>query len=128
MFSNAPVNKAMVLVNRRMKVERGVTTFGPVCSKVAGIGSASSRRKAYCARGSESLSVRWAQLPERYLIIAHQPCYGLRGYDAPYCTTRVRIAPAFAPGQEERALRSRHHSPHIAVRGRDRPGESPRST
>src|SRR6187549_3325366 len=35
MISKAPVHKATVLVNRRMNVERGVTTFGPVCSSVA---------------------------------------------------------------------------------------------
>ena len=45
------------------------------------------------------------------------------------CVTTVpRIAPAFAPDQEERARRSAHRCPHIAVRGRDQPDGSPRST
>jgi hypothetical protein len=39
-----------------------------------------------------------------------------------------RTAPAFAPDQEERARPSEHHCPHIAVRGRDQPDGSPRST
>src|SRR5215472_9963773 len=37
MISRATVHRATVLMNRRMKTERGVTTFGPVCSSVAGI-------------------------------------------------------------------------------------------
>jgi hypothetical protein len=37
MISNATVHKPTVLMNRRMKAERGVTTFGPVCSSVAGM-------------------------------------------------------------------------------------------
>ena len=45
------------------------------------------------------------------------------------CVTNVpRIAPAFAPDQEERARRSEHRCPRIAVRGRDRLDGSPRST
>ena len=44
------------------------------------------------------------------------------------CVTNVpRIAPAFAPDQEEHARRSEHHSLHIAVRERDRPDGSLRS-
>src|ERR1041385_8507310 len=37
MISNATVHKATVLMNRRMNAERGVSTFGPVCSSVAGM-------------------------------------------------------------------------------------------
>jgi hypothetical protein len=37
MIRRATVHKATVLMNRRMNAERGVTTFGPVCSSVAGI-------------------------------------------------------------------------------------------
>src|SRR5215831_529776 len=37
MISNATVHKPTVLMNRRMNAERGVTTFGPVCSSVAGM-------------------------------------------------------------------------------------------
>ena len=45
------------------------------------------------------------------------------------CVTTVpHIAPAFAPDQEERARRSEHRSPRIAVRGRDQLDGSPRST
>src|SRR5436190_14458907 len=50
------------------------------------------------------------------------------GVTRPTFPTRLRSAPAFAPDQEERARRSEHHCPHIAVRGHDRPDESPRST
>jgi len=34
MISSATVHSAIVLMNRRMKVERGVITFVPVCSSV----------------------------------------------------------------------------------------------
>src|SRR5207248_6794469 len=37
MISKATVHKATVLMNRRIKTERRVTTFGPVCSSVAGM-------------------------------------------------------------------------------------------
>src|SRR5258707_3826392 len=37
MISNATDHKATVLMNRRMNTERRVTTFGPVCSTVAGM-------------------------------------------------------------------------------------------
>jgi phosphatidylglycerophosphate synthase len=37
MISKATDHKATVLMNRRMNTERGVTTFGPVCSNVAGM-------------------------------------------------------------------------------------------
>jgi hypothetical protein len=37
MISRAIVQSAIVLMNRRMKAERGVITFVPVCSKVAGM-------------------------------------------------------------------------------------------
>src|SRR5262249_35295049 len=37
MISKATVHKATVLMNRRMNTERGVTTFGPVCSNVTGM-------------------------------------------------------------------------------------------
>jgi hypothetical protein len=37
MISKATVHKATVLMNRRMNTERRVTTFGPVCSSVAGM-------------------------------------------------------------------------------------------
>src|SRR6476646_8029995 len=37
MISKATDHKATVLMNRRMNTERRVTTFGPVCSSVAGM-------------------------------------------------------------------------------------------
>jgi len=37
MISSATVQSAIVLTNRRMKTERGVITFVPVCSSVAGM-------------------------------------------------------------------------------------------
>jgi hypothetical protein len=62
MISNATVHKAMVLVNRRMKVERGVTTFGPVCSNVAGMALHHLEGKRTVQQGSESVSIKWARL------------------------------------------------------------------
>ncbi len=41
--------------------------------------------------------------------------------------TVLCIARAFAPDQEERARRSEHRCPRIAIRGRDQPDGSPRS-
>ena len=37
MISSATVQSAIVLTNRKMKAERGVITFVPVCSKVTGM-------------------------------------------------------------------------------------------
>ena len=37
MISRATVHSTIVLMNRRMNAERGVSSFGPVCSNVAGM-------------------------------------------------------------------------------------------
>src|SRR5438477_428048 len=53
MISKATVHNATVLMNRRMNTERRVTTFGPVCSSVAGMalhhleGSRSAQERAH---------------------------------------------------------------------------------
>ena len=45
-----------------------------------------------------------------------------------FVTSVPRIARAFAPDQGERARRSEHRSPHIAIRGRDQLYGSQRPT
>ena len=51
MISNAVVHKATVLMNRRMNTERRVTTFGPVCSSVAGMSCIISEEGALRKKG-----------------------------------------------------------------------------
>src|SRR5437868_13390232 len=50
MISKATLQRATVLINRRMNAERGVTTFGPVCSNVAGISCIISKERVLCKR------------------------------------------------------------------------------
>src|SRR4029453_12617049 len=52
MISKAVVHKATVLMNRRMNTERRVTTFGPVCSSVAGMSCIISEEGALRKRGA----------------------------------------------------------------------------
>src|SRR6266508_1046456 len=52
MISKATVHKATVLMNRRMNTERRVTTFGPVCSSVAGMASIIPKERALCKKGA----------------------------------------------------------------------------
>src|SRR5690349_2301937 len=115
MISKATLHKATVLMNRRMNTERRVTTFGPVCSSVAGMA-------LHHLEGRRDVQERTTHNHQPF-ISAHQP----HGVTCPTCTTLPRIVPAFAPDREERVRRSEHRCPHIAARGRDRLDESPRS-
>jgi hypothetical protein len=54
MISKATLHKATVLMNRRMNTERRVTTFGPVCSSVAGMSCIISEEGALRKRGAHS--------------------------------------------------------------------------
>ena len=66
-------------MNRRMNTERGVTTFGPVCSNVAGMALHHLEGRRAMQEGSASVLRRIRDaLPSCYLVIAHQSCYGLR--------------------------------------------------
>src|SRR6266481_84413 len=58
MISKATDHKATVLMNRRMNTERGVTNFGPVCSKVAGMFLHHLEGKHVVQDGSASLRGR----------------------------------------------------------------------
>jgi hypothetical protein len=60
-------------------VERGVTTFGPVCSSVAGMALHHLEGKRTVQEGTDLYRDELREaLPGCYLVIAQQPCYGLR--------------------------------------------------
>src|SRR5258707_6167559 len=70
MMSKATDHKATVLMNRRMKTERRVTTFGPVCSNVAGMALHHLEGMRAMQEGSIILSRR------RQACSASSPCEG----------------------------------------------------
>jgi hypothetical protein len=51
MISSAIVQSAIVLMNRRMKAERDIRMFVPVCSSVAGMLCIISKERIWCKRG-----------------------------------------------------------------------------
>jgi len=50
MMSKATVHNATVLMNHRMNAERGVITWGPVSSNVAGMSCIISKERVLCKR------------------------------------------------------------------------------
>ena len=62
MISKATDHKATVLMNRRMKTERRVATFGPVCSSVAGTALHHPEGRHGVQEGSASVSDEYATL------------------------------------------------------------------
>jgi hypothetical protein len=79
MISKATDHKATVLMNRRMNTERRVTTFGPVCSSVAGMSCIISEEGALRKRGAYPCCDECATLSRAvHLVITYQPCYGFR--------------------------------------------------
>ena len=52
MINRATVQSTIVLMNRRMNTERGVSSFGPVCSNVAGMSCIISKEGALCKKGA----------------------------------------------------------------------------
>src|SRR5205814_10364319 len=78
MISKATVHKATVLMNRRIKTERRVTTFGPVCSSVAGMALHHPEGRRAMQEVSASVLRRIRDsLSSCHLVIPYQPCYGL---------------------------------------------------
>src|SRR5438034_11594859 len=72
MISKATVQRATVLMNRRMNTERGVSTFGPVCSNVAGISCIISKERALCKTVARQHCDEYAK-PSRVVIWSSLP-------------------------------------------------------
>jgi hypothetical protein len=74
-FSRATVQSAIVLMNRRMKVERGVITFDPVCSSVEDmhlhhLGGTNQAQAQTCRVSAQydSTANRWNAFPSARVV------------------------------------------------------------
>ena len=95
MISKATDHKATVLLDRRMNTERRVTTFGPVCSSIAGMSCIISEEGALRKRGAHLCrdemrdalpSVIWSSLVNAAMdCVRHERVSGESNRSSPNC-------------------------------------------